>query len=70
MHIRYVDIVIHRTTIGIIGFPLYFSLFALLGFIIEYNPIKKYLGMMVTNVTRPSLNQLNNFMLPPPYSLL
>ena len=47
------DIVVHRIIIGIIGFPLYFNLFAFLGSIIENKPIKKYLGMMVINVVIP-----------------
>lgn len=73
IHIRYVEMVIHNTTMGIIGLPLYLNLLAFLGSIILNNPIKKYLGMMVTKAINPSRNHLNSLiivMLPPPYSLL
>lgn len=53
IHIKYMDMVVHNTIIGMMGFPLYFSLFAFLGSIMLNRPIKKYLGMMVIKVVIP-----------------
>lgn len=53
IHIKYVDIVIHNTIIGMIGLPLYLNLLAFCGSMILNSPIKKYLGIMVIKVINP-----------------